>query len=130
MNQKLVYVSLIVRDYDEAIEYYTKKLNFYLIEDTKLSDTKRWVVVSPSGAKETSILLSKASTSEQKNFIGNQTGGRVFLFLHTDNFWEDYDSLRIKGINFIENPREEECGIVVVFEDIYGNKWDLIQLKK
>ena len=129
MKQKIIYISVIVRDYDEAIEYYTKKLNFNLIEDTKLSDTKQWVVVSPPGSKETSILLSKASTPEQKKYIGNQSGGRVFIFLHTDNFFEDYNRLRKNGIKFLEMPREEKYGTVAVFEDIYGNKWDLIQLK-
>ena len=129
MTLKIIYISVIVKDYDEAIEYYTKKLNFNLIEDTKLSDTKRWVVISPPGNSETSILLSKALNLKQKKFIGNQTGGRVFLFLHTDNFWEDYDRLKNHGIKFIEKPREEEYGTVAVFEDIYGNKWDLVQLK-
>ena len=98
MKQKIIYVSIIVRDYDEAIEYYTKKLNFNLIEDTQLSDSKRWVVVSPPGSSGTSILLAKASTLKQKKFIGNQTGGRVFLFLHTDNFREDYNRLKKNGV--------------------------------
>ncbi len=129
MKQKIIYISLIVRDYDEAIEYYTKKLNFNLIEDTKLTDAKRWVVVSPPGSSGTSILLAKASTPEQKNFIGNQTGGRVFLFLHTDNFLEDYNKLKSNGVKFLENPREEEYGTVAVFEDLYGNRWDLLQLR-
>ena len=129
MSQKIIYISVIVKDYDEAIEYYTKKLNFNLIENTKLSNTKRWVIISPPGNPETSILLSRASNLKQKKFIGNQTGGRVFIFLHTDNFRKDYDRLKKNGVKFIEKPREEEYGTVAVFEDIYGNKWDLLQLK-
>jgi lactoylglutathione lyase len=129
MKQKIAYISIIVKDYDEAIEFYTKKLNFNLIEDTILNSTKRWVVISPPGVNETSLLLAKASTNLQKNFIGNQTGGRVFLFLHTDNFWRDYIKMKDRGVRFIELPRNENYGTVVVFEDLYGNKWDLLQLK-
>lgn len=129
MKQKLVYVTIVVRDYDEAVKFYTEKMNFDLVEDTKLSDTKRWILVSPKNSKGCCLLLAKAVNEEQQKFIGNQTGGRVFLFLHTDNFQEDYNRLKNNGVKFIENPREEKYGTVVVFEDIYGNKWDLMQLR-
>lgn len=129
MSQKIVYFSILVDDYDRAIEYYTEKLGFILKEDKKLTETKRWVIVSPKGVKETSILLAKADSPQQKEHIGNQTGGRVFVFLHSDDFWGDYEKFKKNGINFIENPREEDYGTVAVFEDIYGNRWDLLQLK-
>ncbi len=129
MKQKIAYISIVVQDYDEAIDFYRNKLSFNLIEDKILSSTKRWVVLSPPGATECSILLAKASSNIQKNFIGNQTGGRVFLFLHTNNFWRDYQEMQEKGVKFIEAPRNEDYGTVVVFEDLYGNKWDLLQLK-
>ena len=131
MNQSIVHVALVVRDYDEALDFYLKKLNFVLIEDTyqPLQD-KRWVVIAPPGSKGATLLIAKASKPEQEKFIGNQTGGRVFLFLNTDNFWRDYHSMINKGIKFIREPKEESYGTVAVFEDLYGNLWDLLQLNK
>lgn len=128
-KQSIRYIALVVRDYDEAIEFYTKKLGFTLLEDTKLSDKKRWVRIAPSDSLETCIILSKAASAAQKKVIGNQTGGRVFLSLHTDDFWSDYKAMKSRGIKFLEEPREEDYGIVVVFNDLYGNKWDLLKLK-
>jgi catechol 2,3-dioxygenase-like lactoylglutathione lyase family enzyme len=128
MNQKIGAISLIVRDYDEAIAFYTKKLQFELVEDKDMGGGKRWVVVSPPGSSETRLLLAKAVTSEQESRIGNQTGGRVFLFLHTDEFRRDYEFMKSKGVRFLEAPRVESYGTVVVFEDIYGNKWDLLEM--
>lgn len=122
-------VTLVVKDYDEAIHYYLHKLNFKLIEDTKLSDKKRWVLIAPSSNANTTILLALADSPEQEKAIGNQTGGRVFLFLYTDNFWRDYNDMKSKGVSFLEEPREETYGTVVVFEDLYGTKWDLIEHK-
>ncbi len=129
MNQQIVHMALVVRDYDEAIHFYTQKLHFTLKEDTVLSDTKRWVLVCPPGNSSTSLLLAKAATEEQASRIGNQTGGRVFLFLSTDDFWRDYTSMQAKGIHFVREPAEEVYGTVAVFEDLYGNLWDLIQYK-
>lgn len=129
MLQKIALITLLVRDYDEAIDFYVGKLGFKLVEDSKLTDSKRWVKVSPTESSETCLLLAKAVTDEQKKQIGNQTGGRVFLFLNTDNFQEDYKKMKLNGIHFIEEPRSENYGSVAVFEDIYGNKWDLIQEK-
>ena len=133
MNQALGLVSLVVRDYDEALEYFTKCLGFALIEDSKSKDRygneKRWILVSPAGSTGTSLLLARPSTPEETKYIGNQTGGRVFLFLHTDDFWRDYRALSARGVKFKEEPREEAYGTVAVFEDLYGNKWDLLQLK-
>ena len=127
MKQSLLYVTLVVRDYDEAIAFFTQKLKFGLIVDTYQPDQdKRWVVVAPPGAVGTSLLLAKAATPDQVNAIGNQTGGRVFLFLHTDDFWRDYRQMSDSGIHFLREPREEAYGIVAVFEDLYGNPWDLI----
>ena len=126
MTQHLTHIALVVDDYDQAIKFYTEKLNFDLVEDTILSETKRWVLVRPKGAIECSILLAKASNEEQKTRIGNQTGGRVFLFLQTDDFWHDYKTLLEKGINFVREPIKEDYGTVAVFEDLYGNLWDLI----
>ena len=129
MKQSIVHIALVVNDYDEAIAFYTKKLNFDLIEDTYQSEQdKRWVVVSPPGSKGTTILLAKASKTEQKKFVGNQTGGRVFLFLNTDDFWRDYNEMISKGIEFIREPKKEDYGMVAVFKDLYGNLWDLLQL--
>ncbi|MDL4619993.1 VOC family protein [Citrobacter amalonaticus] len=122
----LGYVAIVVDDYDLAIEFYTKKLGFTLIEDTP-QPGKRWVVVSPNAESDTHLLLAKASTPRQEDFIGNQCGGRVFLFLQTDNFWQDFHAMKAAGVHFCEEPREEEYGMVVVFEDIYGNRWDLYQ---
>ena len=130
MKQSLVHIALVVNDYDEAIEFYTKKLNFTLVEDTTLSQTKRWVLIAPPGSDSCKLLLAKASGTEQQSRIGNQTGGRVFLFLHTDDFWRDYRSMKEKGISFIRDPQEEPYGTVAVFSDLYGNLWDLIQPKK
>ena len=127
MIQYLAAVTLVVRDYDEAIAFYVGTLGFELIEDTKLSATKRWVLVAPPGAKEARLLLAKADGAEQASRIGNQTGGRVFLFLHTDDFARDYAAWRARGVNFLETPRTEEYGTVAVFADPYGNTWDLIQ---
>jgi catechol 2,3-dioxygenase-like lactoylglutathione lyase family enzyme len=130
MKQSIVHVALVVRDYDEAIEFYTKKLRFTLIEDTyQPEQDKRWVVVAPPNSTGTTLLLAKASKPEQESFIGNQTGGRVFLFLNTDDFWRDYNDMLAKGIKFIREPKTESYGTVAVFEDLYGNLWDLLQLK-
>src|SRR5688572_11557743 len=129
MKQSIVHIALVVRDYDEAIEFYTKKLNFELIEDTyQPEQDKRWVVVSPPGSRRTTLLLAKASKPEQEPFVGNQAGGRVFLFLNTDDFWRDYKEMMSSGIKFIREPKKAEYGTVAVFEDLYGNLWDLLQL--
>ena len=130
MNQRLAQIALVVNDYDEAIQFYTGKLNFILIEDTVLSETKRWVIVSPKGSGECCLLLAKAANEEQKSRVGNQTGGRVFLFLYTDDFWRDYETMLTNRINFVRPPAEETYGTVAVFEDLYGNLWDLIQPKE
>lgn len=130
MNQNLVNIALIVRDYDEAINFYVGKLNFELIEDLKQYDNKRWVIVAPKGKGNFRLLLAKAVNDEQKSRIGNQTGGRVFLFLHTDNFERDYSNLLNKYIKIIREPIVEPYGKVCVFEDLYGNLWDLIEPKK
>ncbi len=130
MKQSIVHVTLVVRDYDEAIAFYTKQLNFDLIEDTyQPEQDKRWVVVSPPGSKGVTLLLARASKSEQESFIGNQSGGRVFLFLNTDDFWRDYESMKTKGIKFVREPKQQDYGMVAVFEDLYGNLWDLLELK-
>ena len=130
MKQRIAHVAIVVNDYDEAIKFYTQKLNFTLIEDTVLSETKRWVLVKPKNSDGCALLLAKAATEEQKSRVGNQTGGRVFLFLFTDDFWRDYNKMLADRIKFIREPAEEEYGIVTVFEDLYGNLWDLIQPKK
>jgi catechol 2,3-dioxygenase-like lactoylglutathione lyase family enzyme len=127
--QTLGYVALVVRDYDEAIAFFTRTLNFTVVEDTRLSETKRWVLVAPPGSHGTSLLLARAATPEQTSRIGNQTGGRVFLFLHTDDFWRDYREMTERKVRFTREPREEPYGTVAVFEDLYGNQWDLLQLK-
>ena len=130
MKQSIVHIALVVRDYDEAIHFYTNVLQFELVEDTyQPEQDKRWVVVSPPGSEGTSILLARASTPEQEKFIGNQTGGRVFLFLNSDDFWRDYKDMVSKGIEFIRKPKEESYGTVAVFKDLYGNLWDLLELK-
>ncbi|MBK7896753.1 MAG: VOC family protein [Anaerolineaceae bacterium] len=130
MNQAIIHIALVVREYDEAIAFYTEKLNFSLIEDSyQPEQDKRWVVVAPPGGGGTMLLLARASKPEQEPFIGNQTGGRVFLFLHTDDFWRDYEAMQAKGIQFIREPKEAEYGTVAVFADLYGNLWDLLQLK-
>ena len=131
MKQSLLHVALVVRDYDEAIEFFCQKLHFTLVEDTYQSaQDKRWVVVAPPGSKGTSILLARASTPQQGVFIGDQAGGRVFLFLNTDDFWRDYTEMQSAGIKFVREPKSEPYGIVAVFEDLYGNLWDLIELSK
>ena len=127
MKQKIAHISLVVDDYDEAIRFYTQKLGFRLVEDTRLTDTKRWIIVAPPGATECCLLLAKAADQKQRASIGNQTGGRVFLFLFTDDFWRDYDNMCAKGIRFVRQPKQEEYGIVAVFEDLYGNLWDLLE---
>ena len=127
MQQKLAYIALVVREYDEAIHFYTEKLSFDLIEDTELSDTKRWVIVAPKGSSGCNLLLAKAANEEQLSRIGNQTGGRVFLFLHTDNLQRDYEALQSKGVIFVRTPTTEAWGTVAVFKDLYGNLWDLIE---
>lgn len=127
MNQYLAHIAIVVKDYDEAIAFYTQKLHFELIEDTVLSETKRWVKVKPKGSTECCLLLAKAANDEQKSRIGNQTGGRVFLFLYTDDFTRDYQNLIDMEIKIIREPSHEDYGTVVVFEDLYGNLWDLIQ---
>jgi catechol 2,3-dioxygenase-like lactoylglutathione lyase family enzyme len=127
MKQHLAHIALVVRDYDEAIAFYTEKLCFRLIEDTRLSDSKRWVIVAPPGSSGCSLLLARAASNEQVSCIGRQTGGRVFLFLHTDDFQRDYNTMRKKGIRFTREPQQEAYGTVAVFEDLYGNLWDLIQ---
>ncbi len=129
MKQSIAHIALVVRDYDEAIQFYTKKLNFDLIEDLyQPKQDKRWVVIAPPNSTGTTILLAKASKEEQKPFIGNQTGGRVFLFLNTDDFWRDYSEMVSKGIEFIREPKKEDYGTVAVFKDLYGNLWDLLEL--
>lgn len=127
MTQKLAQVALVVRDYDEAIRFYTEILKFGLVEDTTLSPSKRWVIVQPPGASGCRLLLAKAVGDEQTSRIGNQTGGRVFLFLHTDNFQRDYEFLKTKGVKFVREPSNESYGTVAVFADLYGNLIDLIE---
>ena len=129
MKQSIIHIALVVKDYDEAIDFYVNKLKFDLIEDTyQPKQDKRWVVVSPPGSNGVTILLARASNENQSNFAGNQTGGRVFLFLSTDDFWRDYNRMISDGINFIREPIEQDYGTVAVFEDLYGNLWDLLQL--
>lgn len=129
MKQNIVHIALVVKDYDEAIDFYVNKLRFELIEDSyQPEQDKRWVVVAPPGSTGTALLLARASTPEQQSFIGDQAGGRVFLFLNTDDFWRDYHRMVAEGICFIREPKVEEYGTVAVFEDLYGNRWDLLQL--
>ncbi len=131
MQQSIVHIALVVRDYDEALEFYINKLGFVLLEDTyQPEQDKRWVVVSPPGSVGTTLLLARASKPEQEPFIGNQTGGRVFLFLNTDDFWRDYQRMIEKGIKFVHEPKKADYGMVAVFEDLYGNLWDLLQLNE
>lgn len=130
MKQSIAHVALVVRDYDEAIEFFTKKLHFTLVEDTfQPEQNKHWVLVAPPGSSGTTLLLARASKPEQEAFIGNQTGGRVFLFLQTDDFWRDYNEMASLGIHFVREPKNEPYGTVAVFEDLYGNLWDLIEWK-
>ncbi len=119
-------MALVVKDYDEAIDFYTRKLGFVLLEDTSLNESKRWVKVAPPGSAETSLLLARAVNDEQMSRVGNQAGGRVFLFLSTDDFWRDYNRYKTNGIHFVREPAHEAYGTVAVFEDLYGNLWDLI----
>jgi catechol 2,3-dioxygenase-like lactoylglutathione lyase family enzyme len=130
MKQELAQVAIVVKDYDEAIRFYREKLKFTLVEDTALSDTKRWVLMAPPGSTGCHLLLAKAASEEQKSRIGNQTGGRVFLFLHTDDFWRDFNHFKEVGVTFARSPVEEPYGTVAVFEDLYGNLWDLIERKE
>lgn len=127
MDQRIAHIAIVVKDYDEAIEFYTRKLKFNLIEDTRLTDTKRWVLLSPPGSGSCHLLLARAASEEQSSRIGNQTGGRVFLFLYTDDFYRDYRRMREEEIRFIREPAVESYGTVAVFQDLYGNLWDLIQ---
>ena len=128
MNQSIAHVALVVKDYDESIEFFTKKLSFTLLEDTyQPEQDKRWVVVSPPGSSGTSLLLARASTPEQETFVGKQSGGRVFLFLSTDDFWRDYNDMIAKHIHFVREPKTADYGTVAVFEDLYGNLWDLLE---
>jgi catechol 2,3-dioxygenase-like lactoylglutathione lyase family enzyme len=130
MTHTIVHVALVVRDYDEAIAFYTRTLGFTLVEDTyQPEQDKRWVVVAPAGSSGTTLLLARASTPEQAAFVGNQAGGRVFLFLATDDFWRDYTRLTNDGVRFIRPPNEAPYGTVAVFEDLYGNRWDLVQYR-
>ncbi|MCB0557357.1 MAG: VOC family protein [Lewinellaceae bacterium] len=127
MKQRIAHIALVVRDYDEAIAFYTEKLDFRLVEDTRINDDKRWVVVAPPGAQECTLLLAKAANEKQSESIGNQTGGRVFLFLFTDDFQRDYEKMSARKIKFVRPPKEEDYGTVAVFEDLYGNLWDLLE---
>ncbi|MGH7604067.1 MAG: VOC family protein [Gemmatimonadaceae bacterium] len=129
MKHSIAHVALVVRDYDEAIAFYTDKLGFTLVEDTyQPEQDKRWVVVAPAGSTGTSLLLARASSPEQAKFIGNQAGGRVFLFLRTDDFWRDFHRMTAAGVRFVREPKDADYGTVAVFEDLYGNSWDLVQL--
>jgi len=130
LNQSIIHVALVVRDYDEAIAFYTGKLHFTLVEDTyQPEQDKRWVVVAPPGSSGTTLLLARATSPEQTAVIGNQTGGRVFLFLQTDDFWRDYHEMVAAGIHFVREPKEAPYGTVAVFADLYGNLWDLLELR-
>lgn len=130
MRQSIGYVSVVVDDYDEAIRFYVGTLGFDLVEDTYIeSQHKRWVLIAPPGSTETKVLLARAVGPEQASRVGNQTGGRVFLFLHTDDFWRDYEAYRGMGVKFVRDPKREPYGTVAVFEDLYGNLWDLLQLE-
>jgi len=127
MKQSIAHIALVVDDYDDAIRFYTEKLDFVLLEDTPQSETKRWVLVAPKGAEECSLLLAKGVGDTQRSSIGNQSGGRVFLFLRTDDFQRDYDRYKSRDIKFIREPKTEDYGTVAVFEDLYGNLWDLVE---
>lgn len=129
-KQKIGYIALVVREYDEAIRFFSEKLGFVLMEDTFLGGEKRWVLMEPPNSTGTQLLLARAAGPEQETRVGNQTGGRVFLFLHTDDFWRDYNAFVARGVVFRRQPKEEPYGTVAVFEDLYGNLWDLLELKK
>lgn len=129
MKQSIVHIAVVVKDYDEAIDFYVNKLKFELLADNyQPAQDKRWVVVAPPGSTGTNLLLARASNPEQSDFVGNQAGGRVFLFLNTDDFWRDYRRMIAIGIKFVRDPQEQDYGTVAVFEDLYGNRWDLLQL--
>jgi len=130
MQQSLIHISLVVSDYDEAIKFYTQKLNFTLVEDTVLSETKRWVLIAPPGSSGCQLLLAKAANEEQQSRVGNQTGGRVFLFLQTDDLKRDHANMKAKGVKFVREPEVQPWATVAVFEDLYGNMWDLIERNK
>jgi catechol 2,3-dioxygenase-like lactoylglutathione lyase family enzyme len=130
MKQHIAHIALLVRDYDEAIQFYTGRLHFTLVEDTVLSDTKRWVLLAPKGSGDCCLLLAKAANKEQETRIGDQTGGRVFLFLYTDNFRTDYETMVKEGVEFVREPKVESYGTVAVFKDLYGNLWDLLEPAK
>ena len=127
MYNRIAHIALVVKEYDEAIQFYTQKLDFIILEDTKIDEFKRWVVISPTGAKECSLLLAKAANEEQSKSVGNQTGGRVGFFLFTDDFNRDYVKLMNRGIKFVRPPKQEPYGVVAVFKDLYGNLWDLLE---
>ncbi len=127
-RRQIGHVALVVKDYDDAKNWYCERLGFVVTEDTRISEEKRWVLIEPPGSSGTSLLLAKASNERQSDRVGDQTGGRVFLFLHTDDFWRDFRAMQERGVRFCEEPREESYGTVVVFEDLYGNRWDLLQL--
>jgi catechol 2,3-dioxygenase-like lactoylglutathione lyase family enzyme len=129
MNQRLAHVTIVVRDYDEALEFYTRKLFFTIIEDTRLTEEKRWILIAPQGNRDCFILLAKAANDRQAASVGNQTGGRVAFFLHTDDFWRDFEVLKQNKVKFVREPQEQEYGTVAVFEDLYGNLWDLVEPK-
>jgi catechol 2,3-dioxygenase-like lactoylglutathione lyase family enzyme len=130
MKQSILHVALLVHEYDEAIDFYTKKLSFELVEDTYIPEQdKRWVLISPPGSKGTTLLLARPSAPGQEQFVGNQTGGRVAFFLSTDDFWRDYETMVAKGIQFVRTPKQESYGTVAVFRDLYGNLWDLLEMK-
>ena len=129
MKQSVHAITLLVHDYDQAIAYFTRILGFTLLEDTELEGGKRWVLVAPPGSQELRLLLARAADDDQRARVGDQTGGRVFLFLSTDDFWRDYEAMKTRGVEFCETPREESYGTVAVFRDLYGNKWDLIQYR-
>lgn len=130
MKQSIIHIAIVVKDYDEALDFYVNKLNFTVVEDTyQPEQDKRWVVVSPPGSNGVTLLLARASNEHQVDFVGNQAGGRVFLFLNTDDFWRDYKQMVSNDIKFIRLPQEQDYGTVAVFEDLYGNLWDLLQLK-
>lgn len=129
MSQRIGYVALVVRDYDEAIIFYTEALGFTLVEDSPLGGGKRWVLVAPPGSAGTCLLLARAASPAQLQRVGDQTGGRVFLFLHSNDFWRDYHAMQSRGVRFTEPPRQEPYGTVAVFDDLYGNRWDLLELR-
>lgn len=130
MKQSIAHIALVVADYDEAIKFYTEKLDFVLVEDTPQTETKRWVLVAPKNSDGCNLLLAKAVGDEQTSRIGNQTGGRVFLFIRTDDFWRDYENYKSKGVKFVREPKKEDYGTVAVFADLYGNRWDLVEFSK